>query len=139
MACRASQTIVEEVRLDLWLASSFNAKDQPLYFSGAMVYPFMFNTYPELKKLKEVAHIIAHHNGWRVFLIWISLQEIMCLCTWPAFDDDAYVDFALVQETLETVGNCKLFETSIMCHDAVRSKTVDVVRELFALRDNVVY
>jgi hypothetical protein len=51
--------------------------------------------------------------------------------------DDAYVDFGLVQETVEKVGNCKQFVTNAMYHDAVRSKTEDVMKELFALRDDV--
>lgn len=123
-----------------WLSgspSSFNSKDQPLYFSGAMVYPFMFETYPELKKLKDVAQIIAHFKYWPDLYDEHQLAKNEVPVYSATFVDDAYIDFGFAQETLGRVGNCKQFITNTMYHDAIRSKTVDVMRELFALRDDV--
>jgi hypothetical protein len=117
--------------------SSFNSKDQPLYFSGGMVYPFMFDTYPELKKLKEVAQIIAHYRDWPDLYDEQQLRKNEVPIYAALFIDDAYIDYGLAQETLEKVGNCKQFVTNTMYHDAIRSKTVDVMKELFALRDDV--
>ena len=117
--------------------ASFNTKDQPLYFSGAMVYPFMFEIYPELKKLKGVAQIIAHYKDWPNLYDEVQLSRNEVPVYAATFVDDAYIDFGLVQETLEKVRNCKQFITNTMYHDAVRSKTVDVMKELFALRDDV--
>jgi hypothetical protein len=117
--------------------SSFNSKDQPLYFSGGMIYPFMFDTYPELKKVKEVAQIIAHYKDWPELYDEEQLAQNEVPVYAATFVDDAYIDFGLVQETLEKVGSCKQFITNTMYHDAIKSKTAEVMKELFALRDDV--
>ena len=117
--------------------SSFHSKDQPLYFSGGMIYPFMFDTYPELKKLREVAQIIAHFSDWPELYDEEQLARNEVPIYVATFLDDAYIDFGLVQETLEKVGNHRQFVTNTLYHDAIRSKTVDVMKELFALRDDV--
>jgi hypothetical protein len=50
--------------------------------------------------------------------------------------DDMYVDFGLAQETARMVKGCKQFITNTMYHDAVRSKTDQMMGELFKLRDD---
>lgn len=94
--------------------SSFNSRDQPLYFSGGMIYPFMFDTYPELKKLKEVAQIIAHYRDWPDLYDEEQLAKNEVPVYVATFVDDAYIDFGLVQDTLEKIGNCKQFVTNTM-------------------------
>lgn len=39
-------------------------REHPLYFSGEMIYPFLFESFPELEKLKPVADILAEFSGW---------------------------------------------------------------------------
>lgn len=39
-------------------------REQPLYFSGEMIYPFFFDISPELEKLKPVASILAEYTEW---------------------------------------------------------------------------
>lgn len=43
---------------------SLSIRAQPLYFSGEMIFPFMFEAYPELEKLKEVAELLAQFKDW---------------------------------------------------------------------------
>lgn len=51
-----------------WLASSAQntviTRDGPLFFSGEMIFPFMFDIFPELEKLQEVADEIAKYPRW---------------------------------------------------------------------------
>lgn len=37
---------------------------KPVYFTGEMIYPFMFDCYPELKKLKAVGDLLAEEKDW---------------------------------------------------------------------------
>ena len=97
----------------------------------------MFDTYPELKKLKEVAQILAHYRDWPDLYDKGQLAQNEVPLYAASFLDDACVDFGLVQQTLEGVSNCKQFVTNTMHHDAIRSRTEDVMKELFALRDDV--
>ncbi len=52
------------------------------------------------------------------------------------FVDDMYVDFDLAQDTANLVKNCKQYITNSMYHNAIRARTDDVLKELFALRDD---
>jgi hypothetical protein len=136
----AAERVGRSLREFDWISGSpaaFNSKDQPLYFSGGMIYLFMFEIYPELKKLKDVAQIIAHYKDWPELYDESQLSRNEVPIYAATFVDDAYVDFALAQETLEIVKNCKQFITNTMYHDAITSKTVDIMKELFALRDDV--
>ncbi|TVY78159.1 Proline iminopeptidase [Lachnellula suecica] len=123
-----------------WLAgspqSASNVRDAPLYFSGEMVFPFLFDIFPELEKLAEVADIIANYSGWpELYDEWqLARNEVPLYAT--TFIDDMYVDYGLAQDTVKLVKNCKQFVTNSMYHDAIRSKTDKVLKELFALRDD---
>jgi hypothetical protein len=123
-----------------WLAgspqSASNVRDAPLYFSGEMIYPFLFDIYPELEKMAPVADIIANYAGWPdLYDEWqLARNEVPLYAA--TFVDDMYVSFGLAQDTAKLVKNCKQFITNSMYHDAIRSKTNPVLRELFALRDD---
>lgn len=39
-------------------------KGRPIYFTGEMIFPFHFETYPELVDIKEAAHILSEFDGW---------------------------------------------------------------------------
>lgn len=47
-----------------------------------------------------------------------------------------YVDYGIAQQTARLVKNCRQYITNGMYHTALRSKTEDVLKELFALRDD---
>lgn len=46
------------------------------------------------------------------------------------------MDFDLAQKTAKLVKNCKQFITNGMYHDAIRSRSDEIMKELFALRDD---
>ena len=48
------------------------------------------------------------------------------------------MDFELSVETARKIKECKVFTTNVMFHDALRSKMDEVVRQAFALRDDVI-
>ncbi|EED16389.1 proline iminopeptidase, putative [Talaromyces stipitatus ATCC 10500] len=49
-----------------WLAEDWqqSSDNEPLYFSGGMLYPFLFDTYAGLVKIKEAAQLIAKFDDW---------------------------------------------------------------------------
>jgi len=101
-----------------------------------MIFPFLFDTFPELEKLAPVADILAKYSGWDdLYDEWQLARNEVPLYS-VSFVDDMYVDFGLAQETAKRVRNCKQYITSGMYHDAIRSKADDVLKELFALRDD---
>lgn len=113
-------------------------RQHPLYFSGEMIFPFAFDTYPELSKLKIIADIIANYDGWPLLYDEWQLARNEVPVYAATFVDDMYVDFELVQETVRKIKNCKQFITNTMYHDAVRSKSDEVMKALFALRNDMI-
>ena len=75
----------------------------PLYFSGEMIYPFLFDLFPELEKLKTVADILAKYGGWPdLYDEWqLARNEVPLYAA--TFVDDMYVDFGLAQETVSQI------------------------------------
>lgn len=101
-----------------------------------MIYPFFFETSLELQKLRPAAEIIAKYSEWpELYDEWqLARNEVPLYAA--TFVDDMYVDFGLAQEAVKKIKNCKQFITSAMYHDAVRTKTDEVMKHLFALRDD---
>ncbi|RFU36051.1 hypothetical protein B7463_g257, partial [Scytalidium lignicola] len=111
---------------------------EKLYFSGEMIYPFMFDFSKELIKLRGPAETIAKYPNWPdLYDEWqLARNEVPLYAA--SYIDDMYVDFGLAQETARKVKNCKQYITNTMYHDGVRTKTDEVLKELFALRDDTI-
>jgi pimeloyl-ACP methyl ester carboxylesterase len=135
-AKRVGQSLEDFDWIDGRLPHTSITKRKPIYFSGEMMFPFVFETYPELQKLREVANILAEYKDWPELYDPVQLAKNEVPVYAASFVDDMYVDFGLVQETLGKVKNCKQFITNTMYHNAIRSKTDEVLRGLFALRDD---
>ncbi|KAF2827352.1 alpha/beta-hydrolase [Ophiobolus disseminans] len=112
--------------------------DKPVYFTGEMIYPFMFDTYPELKKLKTVGNLLAEEKDWPKLYDVEQLKKNEVPTYAAVYMDDMYVDFDLSMETARTMKNCKPFVTNSMYHNAIGAKTDDVLKELFARRDDFI-
>jgi pimeloyl-ACP methyl ester carboxylesterase len=141
---QASQWAAQRVGQSLqdfgWIKGGYPAdtisKGKPLYFSGEMIYPFMFETCPELQKLRHVADILAEYKDWPELYDPKQLAKNEVPVYAATFVEDMYVDYRLVQETLMKVKNHKQLITNTMYHNAITSKTDEVLKALFALRDD---
>jgi pimeloyl-ACP methyl ester carboxylesterase len=125
-----------------WLSSksenSSSAAKKPLYFSGEMVFPFHFDTYPGLKPLKEVAEILAQCDTWPALYDKEQLRKNEVPVYAASYVEDMYVDYDFARETAKLVKGTKVFETNIMYHSALHAKGEEVIRNLFSLRDDVI-
>ncbi|PBP19257.1 alpha/beta-hydrolase [Diplocarpon rosae] len=136
----AAERVGKTLREYQWLSQSPQlpsaVRESPLYFSGEMIYSFLFDIFPELEKLGPVADIIAKYPAWpELYDKWqLARNEVPLYAA--TYVDDMYVDFELAQETARLVNNCKQYITNTMYHDAVRNRTDEVMKELFALRDD---
>lgn len=112
--------------------------DQPVYFTGEMIYPFMFETYPELIKLRTVGHMLAADNDWPKLYDEEQLKKNEVPTYAAVYVDDMYVDYDLSMETARTIKGCKPFVTNSMYHNGIGAKTDSVLKEIFARRDDVI-
>lgn len=64
----AADRVGKTIKEFQWLAGTppnpAAVRENPLYFSGEMIYPFLFDTSPELERLKPVANILAEYTDW---------------------------------------------------------------------------
>jgi len=110
--------------------------ETPLYFSGEMVFPFHFETYPELMQMQRAAQLIAEHTGWEDLYDEQQLRRNEVPVYAASFVDDMYVDFDLARETAKMVRGIQVFETNSLYHNAVRARSDEVLHQLFKMRDD---
>ncbi|KAJ5020364.1 Alpha/Beta hydrolase protein [Bipolaris maydis] len=117
--------------------SHVDSKD-PIYFTGEMIYPFMFDCYPELKKLKKVGELLAAEKDWPKLYDVEQLMKNEVPTYAAVYMDDMYVDFDLSMETASKIKGCKPFITNMMYHNGIGAKTDEVLKQIFSLRDDVI-
>lgn len=111
--------------------------DIPILFTGETIHPFMFDTYPELIKLKAVGELLAAEQDWPPLYNEKQLRKNEVPTYAAVYLDDMYVDFELSMETAQTIKGCQPFVTNSMYHNAIGAKTENVLKEIFARRDDV--
>ncbi|PNS21336.1 hypothetical protein CAC42_1115 [Sphaceloma murrayae] len=111
---------------------------EPLYFTGEMVYPWLFDDCAELAKVKDVAEKIAADDDWPPLYDLEQLANNKVPVYAAAYVQDMYVDIAFSLETAAAIKNCNVFTTNVMYHNAIREKRKEVMDQLFALRDDVI-
>lgn len=134
-----------------WLADDVVAPEQPpahspemqqighsIFLSSEMIYPFMFDTYPELMEIKEAAELVAAYDEWEDLYDEDQLAMNRVPVFAATYIDDLYVDYGLAKETASKIGNIKVYETNGMYHNAIRARTDEVMTQLFRLRDDTI-
>ncbi|KAM0819607.1 putative Alpha/Beta hydrolase protein [Seiridium cardinale] len=125
-----------------WLKSDWRGPqslkdDEPLYFSGEMVYPFFFDTSDELNQMKDVAHILAKYDQWPAIYDEAQLKK-NTVPVYAAIYEDMYVYPEDSRKTASIIKGCKTWESSVHFHGALRSHPSDVFGELLRLRDDTI-
>ena len=110
---------------------------KPIYFTGEMVLKKQFEDYDELHDLLPVAEILANKTDWPRLYDTEQLKKNTVPVFSATYVDDMYVDFDFACETARTINGCRNFVTNAMYHDALGSKSDDLVKQLIAMRDDV--
>lgn len=98
----------------------------------------MFDDYEELAQLKETADILAKFENWPDLYDENQLARNEVPVYSSIFVDDMYVHFDFSRETASKIKNCKHFITNVMYHNALTEKSDELMKQLFALRDDVI-
>ncbi len=94
--------------------------ERPVYFTGEMVYPWLFDDYEQLRPLKEVAEILAAYPDWPILYDLGNLESNEVPCVAAIYYDDMYVDRGLSEETANHIQGIKLWITNEYHHSALR-------------------
>lgn len=118
-------------------AEDVNDMDEDINQSESQCFKKMYNDYAELRGLKETANIIAHIDDWPELYDEPKLAKNEVPVYSATYIDDMYVGFEYARETASKIKNCKHFITNVMYHDALSKKSDELIKQLFALRDDV--
>lgn len=96
----------------------------------------MFTDYGELKRMANAAEKVQQYSDWPALYSKSQLERNEVPVYAAVYMDDIYVDYDLSMRTAKTIKGCKVYITNVMYHDALRSKMDEVMKSIFALRDD---
>jgi pimeloyl-ACP methyl ester carboxylesterase len=112
-----------------------DAKDQYL-FTGEMVFKRAFDDYTELRPLKKVMDCLMKDKDWSNQYDAERLRNNNVPTFAAVYVDDMYVGVDFSMATAKLIRGCKTVTTNQFYHDAIRAKPEEVLKALFALRDD---
>jgi pimeloyl-ACP methyl ester carboxylesterase len=95
--------------------------NRPPLFTGEMIYPWMFDEYPQLCSLKAAAEILAAYEGWPPLYDTTALRQNTTPCVAAIYYDDMYVERTYSEETAAAIANMKVWVTNQYQHNGLRA------------------
>ncbi|KKD09226.1 alpha/beta fold hydrolase [Streptomyces sp. WM6386] len=109
------------------------AGDGPLLFTGESVHPWMFETDPALRPLRETAELLAARTDWTPLYDSARLAANEVPVAAAVYHDDMYVDTAHSLDTARSIRGLRTWVTDEFEHDGVRAGGPRVLDRLLAL------
>jgi pimeloyl-ACP methyl ester carboxylesterase len=106
-------------------------------FTGEMIYPWMFDDYPRLRPLRDVAEILAGEERWPALYDAARLARNTVPCVAAIYAEDMYVPRALSEQTAAAIAGCKAWLTNEYEHNGLRTSDAVFERLLALRRDEV--
>ena len=107
--------------------------DAPILFTGEMIYPWMFEQYPQLQPLKDAADLLAKKSDWPMLYDVETLRKNRVPVAAAVYFDDMYVHREFSEETAQIVPNVKLWVTSEYEHNGLRADGERVLDRLLKI------
>jgi len=111
----------------------FDLKNSQIYFTGEMIYPWMFDEYNCLKQFKKVAQQLAEYSDWPTLYDAGVLKKNTVPCVGTIYHGDLYVDRVMAEQTAKTIRGCKYWLTNEYEHDGLRQDGEVVLDRLLAM------
>ncbi|PYC86144.1 alpha/beta hydrolase [Streptomyces tateyamensis] len=107
--------------------------DGPVSFTGEMIYPWMFETDPALRPLRETAEALAAHTDWPDLYAPQALAANEVPVAAAVYHDDMYVDTADSLATADAVRGLRTWVTNEWEHDGLRTSGGQVLDRLIRM------
>jgi pimeloyl-ACP methyl ester carboxylesterase len=107
--------------------------DQPLLFTGEMIYPWMFGLDPVLRPLRAAADVLAARDDWPPLYDAARLAAGNVPVAAAVYFNDMYVPRELSLPTAEAIRGLSAWVTSEYEHDGLRVSDGAVLGRLIAL------
>jgi pimeloyl-ACP methyl ester carboxylesterase len=107
--------------------------DAPVYFTGEMIYPWMFDDDPLMAPLRPLANELAERPQWSMLNDVDRLRVNQVPVVAAVYDTDMYVSRELSLQTAAQIGNLRLWHTADHQHDGLRASDGEVMSRLLAM------
>ncbi|HQY91779.1 MAG: alpha/beta fold hydrolase [Caldilinea sp.] len=95
--------------------------DAPLFFTGEMIYPWMFEEYRHLRPLQAAAELLAADDAWPALYDPAILRANTVPVAATIYYDDMYVAREFAVQTAATIRDSKVWITNEYEHNALRA------------------
>ena len=109
------------------------ARKDRLLFTGEMIYPWMFEVYPQLMPFKGAADLLANDASWPSLYDVDKLSKNRVPVAAAVYYDDMYVHREFSEETARVVPGMKLWITNQYEHNGLRADGEAVVGRLLEM------
>jgi pimeloyl-ACP methyl ester carboxylesterase len=92
----------------------------PVYFTGEMIYPWLFRTDPVLRPLADAAEVLAQHESWPALYDPARLRANEVPAAAAIYYDDMYVPQQFSVDTAANIRGMRRWVTSEYQHDGLR-------------------
>nr|WP_275665439.1 alpha/beta fold hydrolase [Vibrio sp. Isolate33] len=103
------------------------------WFTGEMVYPWMFDQLETLKPLREAANMLAEKSDWGTLYNAEQLSKNRVPMACAVYADDMYVELDYSRETLANIPNSKAWITNEYEHNGLRVDGERIVDKLMTM------
>ncbi|MFA0310214.1 alpha/beta hydrolase [Vibrio splendidus] len=103
------------------------------WFTGEMVYPWMFDQLETLKPLREAANMLAEKSDWGTLYNAEQLSKNAVPMACAVYADDMYVELDYSRETLANIPNSKAWITNEYEHNGLRVDGERIVDKLMTM------
>ncbi len=107
--------------------------DEPLMFTGEMIYPWMLEHDPVLRPLRRAANVLAERESWPPLYDAPRLQANDVPAAAAIYYDDMYVPRELSVRTAATIRGLRAWVTNEYEHDGLRVSNGAVLDRLIAM------
>jgi pimeloyl-ACP methyl ester carboxylesterase len=110
---------------------------QAFYFTGEMVFPWMFDQYTNLKPLKQAAEILAQKADWDNLYDAEQLKRNSVPVSCAVYAEDMFVELDFSRETLALMPNAKAWITNEYEHNGLRADGERILDRLIAMGEQI--
>ncbi len=103
------------------------------YFTGEMVFPWMFEQYTNLKPLQQAAELLATKKDWSPLYDQEQLSNNKVPVSCAVYADDMFVEMDISRETLAQIPNSKAWITNEYEHNGLRADGEKILDRLIAM------
>lgn len=104
-----------------------------VYFTGEMVFPWMFDEIQALRKFKEAAHLLANKEDWPALYDVNKLRNNQVPVAAAVYFEDMFVNFKIAMETASEIAGIRAWVTNEYTHSGLRDSGSQVFEQLLGM------